>query len=55
MRIKMDPIEEPKFNRAGYQINSKDLNGEPLPNTKKLLFRPFKLGRTRVKFACPKL
>jgi hypothetical protein len=54
MKGEIDPIEGPQFNNAGYQGNLKDLNGEPLPNPKKLAFRPFKHGRTKVG-AAPKL
>jgi hypothetical protein len=48
MKKKMNPIERPRFNCAGYQANMKDLNGEPLPNLEKLAFRPFKHGGARV-------
>jgi hypothetical protein len=48
MKKKIIPIEKPQFNRAGYQVNMKDLNGEPLPNLEKLRFRPFKHGGARV-------
>ncbi len=47
MKKKINLIEKPQFNRAGYQINMKDLNGEPLPNPAKLAFRPFKHGGSR--------
>jgi len=45
---KIDPIERPRFNSAGYQANMKDLNGELLPNSEKLAFRPFMHGGARV-------
>jgi hypothetical protein len=48
MKRKTKQIEKPRFNSAGYQVNLKDLNGEPLPNLEKLSFRPFKHGGTRV-------
>jgi hypothetical protein len=37
-----------RFNLAGYQAKLKDLNGEVLPNLKKLAFRPLKHGGTRI-------
>jgi hypothetical protein len=48
MKKRMKLIEKPQFNKAGYQANIKDLNGEPLPNLEKLAFRPFKHGGARV-------
>jgi hypothetical protein len=36
-----------RFNRAGYQIDIKDLNGQPLPNLAKLEFQPFQHGGLR--------
>jgi hypothetical protein len=33
---------------GGYQVNMKDLNGEPLTDLEKLNFRPFKRGGARV-------
>ncbi len=48
MKKKISPIEKPQFNGAGYQVNMKDLNVEPLPNPEKLAFRPFKHGGSRV-------
>ena len=39
---KIIPIEKPRFNSAGYQVNMKDLNGGLLPNLEKMAFRPFK-------------
>lgn len=47
MKKKTAPIEAPLFNRAGYQVNMHDLNGEPLPHLKELDFRPFKHGGAR--------
>jgi len=38
---KISPANPPKFDRRGYQINIKDLNGEPLPDLTKLNFQPF--------------
>jgi hypothetical protein len=48
MKNKIIPVEKPQFNSAGYQANMKDLNGEPLPNLEKMVFRPFKHGGARV-------
>ena len=48
MKKKIERIEKPSFNKAGYQVNMKDLNGEPLPNLGKLDFRPFKHGGARI-------
>jgi len=48
MKKKTARIESPAFNSAGYQVNMKDLNGEPLPDPSKLDFRPFKHGGARV-------
>ena len=48
MKKKIESIENPRFNRAGYQVNLKDLNGEILPDLKQLDFRPFKHGGARV-------
>ena len=48
MKKKTASIEAPLFNKAGYQVNLKDLNGEPLPDVKGLSFRPFKHGGARV-------
>lgn len=37
-KIQMKPkIEKPIFDKDGYQINMKDLNGEPLPDPKNLV------------------
>lgn len=47
MKKKTASSEKPLFNRAGYQINLTDLNGEPLPDLAKLEFRPFKHGGAR--------
>jgi hypothetical protein len=47
MKKKINLVEKPQFNQAGYQINMKDLNGEPLPNPAKLDLRPFKHGGVR--------
>ena len=47
MKKKIERIEEPRFNSAGYQVNIKDLNGEPLPDFAKLEFQPFKHGGAR--------
>jgi len=48
MRKKIERIEKPQFDDAGYQVNLKDLNGEPLPEIAKLKFQPFKHGGARV-------
>ena len=48
MKKKIKPIEKPQFNSAGYQVNIRDLNGEPLPNPEKQAFRPFMHGGARV-------
>ena len=48
MNEKIERIEKPLFNSAGYQVNMKDLNGEPLPDLAKLDFRPLKHGGARV-------
>jgi hypothetical protein len=48
MKKKIETVEKPQFNGAGYQANMKDLNGEPLPNLERLAFRPFKHGGARV-------
>jgi hypothetical protein len=48
MKKKIIPIEKPQFNRAGYQVNMKDLNGELLPNLEKMAFRLFKHGGARI-------
>ncbi len=48
MKKKIQPIEMPRFNSAGYQVNMKDLNGESLPDLEKMAFRPFKHGGARV-------
>lgn len=45
---KIIPIEKPRFNSAGYQVNMKDLNGGLLPNLEKMAFRSFKHGGARV-------
>jgi hypothetical protein len=47
MKKKIKAIEKPLFDGAGYQINMKDLNGEPLPDLSRLAFRPFKHGGAR--------
>ena len=48
MKKKIEIAERPEFDSAGYQVNMRDLNGEPLPNVKGLDFRPFKHGGARV-------
>ncbi|MSU60028.1 MAG: hypothetical protein EXS35_17975 [Pedosphaera sp.] len=48
MKKKTENVEKSLFNSAGYQINMKDLNGEPLPDLEKLAFRLVKHGGTRV-------
>ncbi len=48
MKKKIENIEKPQFDGAGYQVNMKDLNGEPLPDLAKLKFQPFKHGGARV-------
>jgi hypothetical protein len=48
MKKKIERIEKPSFNNGGYQVNMKDLNGEPLPNLGKLDFQPFKHGGARI-------
>ena len=48
MKKKIGRIEKPQFNRAGYQVNMKDLNGEPLPNPGKLVFQAYHHGGARV-------
>ena len=48
MKRKNAPSESPAFNRAGYQVNLKDLNGEPLPDLSKLDFRPLGHGGARM-------
>jgi len=47
MTRKTAPSERPAFNLAGYQVNIKDLNGEPLPDPLKLDFRPLRHGGAR--------
>jgi len=47
MKKKIEPIEKPRFNKAGYQVNMQGLNGEALPDLGKLDFRPFKHGGAR--------
>ncbi len=48
MKKKTAVTEQLRFNSAGYQVNMKDLNGEPLPDLEKLAFRPLKHGGARV-------
>lgn len=48
MKKKIESIEKPVFDKEGYQVNIKDLNGEALPDLSKLEFRPFKHGGARV-------
>jgi len=48
MNKKIKLVEKPRFNSAGYQVNMKDLNGEPLPDLEKLDFRPLKHGGARI-------
>ena len=48
MKRKIARIEKPQFDASGYQVNLKDLNGEPLPDLTKVKFRPFKHGGARV-------
>jgi len=47
MKKKIERIEKPQFNRAGYQVNMKDLNGESLPNPGRLVFQAFHHGGAR--------
>jgi hypothetical protein len=47
MKKKTESIEKPRFNKAGYQVNLRDLNGEALPDLGKLDFRAFKHGGAR--------
>ena len=47
MKRKIERIEKPRFDAEGYQVDMKDLNGEPLPDLAKLKFQPFKHGGTR--------
>ncbi len=47
MKKKIERIEKPQFDDAGYQVNLKKLNGEPLPDPAKLDFRPFQHGGAR--------
>jgi hypothetical protein len=48
MSKKIKISEKAQFNNAGYQVNIKDLNGEPLPHRGKLEFRPLRHGGARV-------
>jgi hypothetical protein len=48
MKKRIHRIEKPQFDADGYQVNIKDLNGEALPDLKKLDFKPFKHGGARV-------
>jgi len=48
MKKKIKQTEKPRFNRAGYQVNLKDLNGESLPDLTRLEFQPFQHGGARV-------
>ena len=48
MKKKIEHIEKPRLGNAGYQVNMKDLNGEPLPDLGKLDFRPFKDSGARM-------
>lgn len=48
MKKKIEHVEKPRFNSAGYQVSMKDLNGEPLPDPAKLEFRPFQHGGARI-------
>jgi hypothetical protein len=48
MKKKNEHSEKPQFDSAGYQVNMKDLNGEPLPDLAKLNFQAFKHGGTRM-------
>jgi hypothetical protein len=47
MKKQIGRIEKPQFDSAGYQVDMKDLNGEPLPNLGKITFRPFGHGGAR--------
>jgi hypothetical protein len=47
MTKKINALEKPRFNSAGYQGNIKDLNGETLPNISKVDFQPLKHGGAR--------
>lgn len=48
MKKRIERIEKPQFDGAGYQANMKELNGEPLPDLAKLKFRPFMHGGARI-------
>ena len=48
MSKKIKISDKPQFNSAGYQVNIKDLNGQPLPDLGKLEFRPLRHGGARV-------
>jgi hypothetical protein len=48
MRKKIEHTERPQFDGAGYQVNMKDLNGEPLPDPAKVNFQPSKHGGARI-------
>jgi hypothetical protein len=48
MKKKIEHVEKPRLSNAGYQVNLKDLNGEPFPDLGKLHFRSFKNGGARM-------
>jgi len=48
MKKRIHRLEKPQFDADGYQVNIKDLNGEALPNLKKLNSQPFAHGGARV-------
>lgn len=52
MRKKIEHAEKPRLSNAGYQVNLKGLNGEPLPDLGRLDFRPFKRGGARTGTGC---
>lgn len=47
MKGKIQQAVKPAFDSEGYQIDLKDLNGEPLPEVTKLDFKPFRHGGAR--------
>jgi hypothetical protein len=48
MKRKLQRKEKLSFNRAGYQVNLKDLNGVPLPRLEKLAFRHLEHNATKI-------
>jgi hypothetical protein len=48
MKKKNEHSEKLQFDSTGYQVNMKDLNGEPLPDLAKLSFQAFKHGGTQM-------